>query len=123
MKPHELGLTTFLAEPGRRRVRTLLEMGPKKRARLRALLCHHMSLDPRYAQRLATGALDALRSHGAPEICHVIASDPSLDGRDMPLDGALLALEAQGGGFLSCIPGKLGYFAFEDLGETYILRK
>ena len=122
MNPHELGFT-FLAEPGRRRFRTLFEMGPRKRSKLRALLDHHVQLDPRYAQKLASGALDALRSHGAPENCHVISSDPSLDGLDMPLDEAFLTLEPQGGGFLSCIPGRLGYFAFEDLGETYLLRK
>lgn len=123
MNAHERGFTSFLAEPSQRRVRALFEMGPKKRAKLRALLDHDVQLDPRYARKLQTGVLEALLENGAPETCHIISSDPSLDGRDMPLEEALLALEPQGGGFVSCIPGKLGFFAYEDLGETYVLTK
>ena len=130
MNEHELGFTTFLAEPSQRRVRTLLELGPKRRKDARALLDHAITLDPRYAQRLdgdeaSAGSVElALRKLGAPETCYVISADDQLDGRKMPLSEALEAISGSSfGTFISCLPGRLGYFEYEDLKSAYLLRK
>lgn len=126
MNAHELGFTAFLAEPGQRRMRTLLELGPKRRKDARALLDHSVRLDPRYASRLPSvkGTEELLRAHGAPETCYVISSDERLDRREMSLKEALEAVEGSfAGTFISCIPGKLAYFEYEDIKSAYLLRK
>ena len=66
----------------------------------------------------------ALRSHGAPTTCYVISADEALDGHEMPLSDALDAVAASFfGAFISCIPGRLGYFEYEDMKSAYLLRK
>ena len=130
MNDHELGFTTFLAEPTQRRVRTLLELGPKRRKDVRALLDHAVQLDSRYAQHLhgsdasARSVEAALRKYGAPKTCYVISADEALDGQEMPLSDALDTVAASDfGAFISCIPGKLGYFEYEDMKSAYVLKK
>jgi hypothetical protein len=130
MNEHELGFTTFLAEPTRRRVRTLLELGPKRRKDVRALLDHAVTLDRRYAHHLEGGQAsaswitDTLRKHGAPDTCYLISADQELDGREMRLSDAVDAVSGSfHGGFISCIPAKLGYFEYEDMKSAYLLRK
>jgi hypothetical protein len=123
MNEHERGFTTFLAEPGQRRMRTLLELGLKKRDKVRALLDHSVSLDPRYTQELRTGAADALLRHGAPKTCFVISGDDTLDGREMALEEALNAVGYPYGGFISCIPAKLGLYVYENGNPTYLLKR
>jgi hypothetical protein len=130
MNDHELGFTTFLAEPTQRRVRTLLELGPKRRKDVRSLLDHAVQLDRRYAQHLhgsdasACSVEAALREFGAPKTCYVISADEGLDGQEMPLSNALDTVAASYfGAFISCIPGKLGYFEYEDMKSAYVLKK
>jgi hypothetical protein len=130
MNEHELGFTTFLAQPTQRRVRTLLELGPKRRKDVRALLDHALTLDRRYAHRLegsqtSAGLIaDTLRKHSAPETCYLISADEALDGREMPLSAAVKAVSGSfHGGFISCIPGKLGYFEYEDVKSAHLLKK
>jgi hypothetical protein len=130
MNEHELGFTTFLAGPTQRRMRTLLELGPKRRKDVRALLDHSIRLDRRFAQHL-DGAGDsarlveaALKRLGAPATCYVISADEALDGQEMPLSDALNAVEpGHFGAFISCIPGKLSYFRYEDAKSAYLLEK
>jgi hypothetical protein len=130
MNEHELGFTTFLSEPTQRRVRTLLELGPKRRKDVRALLDHAVTLDARYAHHLvgsqtaARWVLETLRKHGAPGSCYLISADQELDGREMPLPDAVEAVSGSfHGGFISCIPAKLGYFEYEDMTSAYLLEK
>jgi hypothetical protein len=130
MNEHELGFSTFLAEPSQRRIRTLLELGPERRKDVRALLDHAVKLDPRYAHPLEGGSASAasvvqlLQEHGASSKCYVISADAALDGREMPLRDAVEAVAGSFfGGFISCIPGKLGYFEYEDLKSAHLLRK
>lgn len=130
MNDHELGFTTFLAEPTQRRVRTLFELGPKRRKDVRALLDHAVQLDGRYAQHLhgsdaSAGSVEAaLRKYGAPKTCHVISADEALDGQEMQLSDALEMVGASYfGAFISCIPGKLGYFEYEDMKSAYLLER
>lgn len=123
MNDHEFGFTTFLAEPGQRRIRTLLELGGKRRKEVRALLDHSVRLDQRFAQELHGDAEDVLRKLGAPTTCFVISGNEDLDGREMPLGQALRVVGPTYGGFVSCIPGKLGYYMYEDAKSGYLLKK
>ena len=130
MNDHELGFTTFLAEPTQRRVRTLLELGPKRRKDVRALLDHAVALDRRYAHHLVGSQASAgwiaqtLRKHGAPDTCYVISADEELDGREMPLSAAVDAVSGSfHGGFVSCIPGGLGFYDYEDMKSSYLLSR
>ncbi len=130
MNEHELGFTTFLAEPMQRRIKTLLELGPKRRKDVRELLDHAVTLDRRYARHLdgsetSAGSVAAtLRKHGAPKTCYLISADEGLDGREMPLEDAVDAVSGSfSGGFVSCVAGKLGYFEYEDMKSAYLLKK
>ena len=63
-----------------------------------------------------------LKLLGASDRCYLISSGSDLDGRFMDLEEALSDVIGFGNGtFISCIPGKLGYFEFEDMGERYLL--
>ena len=129
MNAHEIGFTDLLAGKSQRRVRTLFELGPKRRD-IRALLDHAIELDPRYCRHLTgseslAGAVEQLlRSLGAPDTCFVISADEDLDGKEMSLAEAVEAVSGDySGAFISCIPGKLGYFEYEDRESAYLLRK
>lgn len=130
MNAHELGFTTFLAEPTQRRMRALFELGPKKRKDVRVLLNHAVQLDRRYAQHLQGSDASArsveatLQKYGAPRTCYLISADEALDGQEMKLSDALDTVGASYfGAFISCIPGKLGYFEYEDMKSAYLLKK
>ncbi len=128
MNEHERGFLTFLAEPGRRRMETLLEFGEKRRRDVRDLLDHSVRLDPRFCRHL-TGSeafaapVDALlRKAGAPALCYVLAANSQLDGREMRLREALDAIIGDGeGAFISCIPGRLGFYEGAEMKSSYIL--
>ena len=65
-----------------------------------------------------------LRSKGAPDKCHVISSNSDIDGREMDLMSVLEDIVGYGDGtFLSCVPGKLGYFESGELGNRVIFEK
>jgi len=123
-------LHTFLAEPSQRRLRTLLELGEKRRKEVRGLLHHAVKLDPRFSEHLSgvsayPGPVEALlRARGAPDMCFVLAADPDLDGREMPLAEALDAISgSSNGAFVSCIAGRLGYYEYEDMKSSFILQR
>lgn len=94
MNDHERGFLSFLAEPSKRRLETLLELGERRRRDVRELLHHSIRLDPRFARHLTgsdrfSGSVEAmLDKRGAPSICYVLAGDSELDGREMPLGDA-----------------------------------
>jgi hypothetical protein len=130
MNAHELGFTAFLAEPSRRRLRTLLELGAKRRVDVRALLHHAVKLNSLYCEPLSGASASprlieaVLRARGAPGTCFVISSSPEFDGREMPLAEALAAINGSSeGAFISCIPGKHGYYEYEDMKSAFILQR
>lgn len=130
MNDHERGFLAFLEEPSRRRMQTLLELGEKRRRDVRELLHHSVRLDPRYRQHLTgsdafSGPVEAiLKKRGAPSTCYVLAANSDLDGRELPLREALEAIIGMGdGAFVSCIPGRLGFFEYEDMKSSYLLAK
>lgn len=109
---------------------TLLDLGEKRRRDVRALLDHSVRLDSRFCRHLTGGEASAaqvekmLRKKGAPSICYVLAADGGLDGREMPLDEALERIVGMGGGaFVSCIPGRLGFYEYEDARSSYLLAR
>jgi len=54
----------------------------------------------------------------------MIASNSELDGRDMPLRAALDAVIGMGNGaFLSCIPGRLGFYEYAEMKSSFILSR
>lgn len=102
MNDHERGFLSFLVEPTKRRLGTLLELGEKRRRDVRELLHHSVRLDPRFAEHLIgseafSGPVEAmLRKRGAPATCYVLAANSDLDGREMPLGEALEAIIGRG---------------------------
>jgi hypothetical protein len=109
---------------------TLLELAEKRRRDVRELLHHSVRLDPRFSRHLAgseafCGQVEAmLRKKGAPSTCYVLAANSDLDGRDMPLREALEGICGMGdGAFVSCIPGRLGFYEYEDMKSSYLLSR
>ena len=130
MNDHEGGFLAFLAEPTKRRLETLLELGEKRRRDVRELLHHSVRLDARFAKHLTgseafSGPVEALlRKRGAPSACYVLAANSNLDGREMLLGEALEAIIGMGeGAFVSCIPGRLGFYEYEDMKSSYLLSR
>ena len=130
MNDHERGFLAFLAEPTRRRMETLLELGEKRRGDVRGLLDHSVRLAAGFAEHVTgsdafPGPVDAmLRARGAPSTCYVLAASSALDGREMPLREALDAIIGiSGGAYVSCIPGRLGFYEYEDVKASYLLSR
>lgn len=128
MNDHERGFLTFLVEPTKRRMETLLELGEKRRPDVRELLHHSVRLDRRCSLHLTgsesfSDTIEAiLRRRGAPAICYVLSANSDLDGREMPLGDALSAIVGMGdGSFVSCIPGQLGFYEYADMKSSYLL--
>jgi hypothetical protein len=128
MNEHERGFLAFLEKPTKRRMATLLELGEKRRRDVRSLLHHSVRLNPLYAQRLTgndafSGPVEAmLRKRGSPSVCYVLAANDELDAREMVLGDALDAIIGMGdGAFISCIPGRLGFYEYEDMKSSYLL--
>ena len=114
-----------------KRDRYLELLGSEKgRKKLRAGLYHCRDIDQRFARLLSsedqnsTNVERILKSKGASESCYLLSAENDLDGREMSLSEALFEVVGSNSGtFVSCIPGKLGYFEFEEMGEKYILEK
>lgn len=109
---------------------TLLELGEKRRRDARSLLHNAVRLDHRYAQRLtgsdafSASVESTLRKRGAPATCYVFAAGSDLDGREMPLNDALDAIIGTGdGAFVSCLPGRLGFYEYASMKSSYLLQR
>jgi hypothetical protein len=127
MNAHESGFLEFLAEPSRGRMKTLLELGAKRRRDVVSLLHHAVRLDARFREHLTgndafPGPVETtLRARGAPSVCYVLSAG-DLDGCEVPLRDALDAICGSGNGaFVSCIPGRLGFYEYEEMKSSYLL--
>ena len=127
---HEAALIRAFVLPRRRNRYFQFLNDPMRREKLLRVLDHLQNLDARYAQRIppdkqsATDIETLLRRKGAPVTCHVISASRNLDGRKMPLLTVLAEVVGRGiGTLLSCIPGRLGYFQSEEVGERYLLER
>jgi hypothetical protein len=129
MNKHEAGFLEFIEEPNKRRLRTLFELGDKRRGDILSMLNHAIHLNPRYCSRLAGADQFAptmelmLKKLGAPDTCYVIGGG-ELDGHEMPLGEALSDLIGFGdGAFVSCLPGKLAYYQYEGMNGGHLCQR
>ncbi len=127
---HETALIRAFVVPKRRDRFLSFLRTPKGRNKLLAALAHFKALDDRYAhlvpsQKQTAASIEAmLRRKGAPDTCHIVSERSRIDGCDMPLAEALHEVVGSSmGTFVSCIPGRLAYFEFEDVGCRYILER
>jgi len=114
----------FVVSQKRERYAELLNT-KRGREKIRLSLDHFGDLDLRFCHKPAhsdPGAIvKTLKSLGAPDDCYVMSSWDHLDGRQMSLVEAMN--EAVGCGMgcaISCVPGVLGYFESEEVGERYV---
>lgn len=128
LNEHEVGFLNFLAEPNRGRVSTLLNLGPRRRKDLRELLDHKIKLDQRFAQAVVGYQHSPEQIHkklislGAPQMCWMLSADPGLDAHQISLaEGITSLLDSMSGGFVSCVPGRLGFFQYETPGSGFLL--
>ena len=127
--PDEEALIRAFVLPGRRERFPTLPANPKARRKLVLQFAHLHDLDPRFAHRIAPRdqtvekIYQVLKEKGAPEMCHVMG-EGGLDGRDVGLREALEEIVPSSfGNFISCVPGRLGYFGGEESNERYILER
>jgi hypothetical protein len=124
---HERGLARFLVGEWRARFRESLAPA-KRRDASRSQLPHLTHLDTRFTTpvhgQTAVELAAQLREKGAGESCYLLSEDPDLDGRELPLDEALIAI-VDGGSphatFASCVPAQLAYFHDADPAHRYVL--
>lgn len=90
---------------------------------------HFYDLDPRYAHLIRPRdqtpdmIFRLLKAKGSPATCHIMGNS-DLDGREMHLHEAVeQVLDEPSAHFISCRPGKLGFFQDEDVGRRYILER
>jgi hypothetical protein len=130
MNEHEkLFIDSFVIKPKQDRFREGLG-STKHRQKLVSSLDH--SADLRYelaleippSEQTASEICSLLRSKGAPGYCYAISSNSDIDEKEMDLMSALEDVIGYGDGtFLSCIPGKLGYYESGELGNRLIFEK
>jgi hypothetical protein len=130
MNLHEEQFARAFILPGKQERYLSMLQSPKGRARLLANFPHCKDLNMNYAalvppdQQNANAIAKLLANKGALDLCHVISADPDIDNREMPLANALEETVGMNiGTFISCIPGKLGYFEFEEMGQRYIFAR
>jgi len=122
-------IRAFVAPERQERLLGLLQSA-RGRHKLRAGLAHFAALDARYAVRIPAGEQSAdaiarlLRQRGAPATCVLLAEDDTIDGQELGLEDALRQIVGRGmGAFVSCVPGRLGYFEGEEPHERWLLSR
>jgi hypothetical protein len=127
---HESALVgAFIAAERRDRYLGLLASA-RGREKLRRSLAHCRDLDMRFAHELPRGVhtptaiAELLLKKGAPTECVLLSESDALDGRRLPLEEALTAVVGRGmGTFVSCVPGRLGFYEEEGPGVRYVLER
>lgn len=126
MNPREEATIRAFVDP-RRRLRWLGSLASEER-RVVFLdrLNHCRDLGERYAMPLPSNAdvVAILKVRGALKNCYVLSADESLDGREMPLEKAVVkSMRGGWGTILCCLPGRLAfyYFYYDECGERRFL--
>src|SRR5262252_6636934 len=116
----EMFARNFINPKKRDRYLSLLDT-PKGRSKLAHGLDHCEDIDSRYANQVPVNQQNSnaiekmLRQKGAPEVCHVMSTNPEIDEKERPLGESLEKTIGMGmGTLISCIPGRLAYFEYED---------
>lgn len=64
-----------------------------------------------------------LAEFGAPPVCYLVSESASLDGAELSLHEALLAVIGSGcGTVIICQPGRLAFYEGEDPERRFVLR-
>lgn len=110
-----------------------LSMFESRRARSKLIegFYHLHDLDVDLATKVPSGEqstkriFQILKNKAAPDICYVISTNDKLDGKEAMLLNVLEEIvgTCDDGTFISCIPGKLGYYEGEDIDTRLILEK
>jgi len=127
-RDHESQFVRHFVVPAKRaRYLSLLE-SRRGRNKLRQMLDHFTDLDMRWAKTVPPNAQTPdqiellLKRKGASDLCIIMSSDGSIDGRQVSLSDALQQTIGSGSGtIISCIAGRLAYFEGEDNNTRYIL--
>jgi hypothetical protein len=130
MNDHEkMFVDVFVIKPKQDRFREGLQSA-KTRKKIVNSLNHSSDINFELATTIPpssqtpTGIYALLKSKGAPLNCHIVSSNPDLDRSEMDLMLALEEVVGHGDGtFLSCIPGKLGYFESGEMCGRVIFEK
>jgi hypothetical protein len=125
---HELLLIkSFVTKERQERYATLIST-EKGRQKFKMYLSHFKDLNTQYCSPIPSlpsylQLYDLLKSSGAPNTCYVICENLNYDMKLLPLIDATRQLFNSGlAFFLSCIPGKLGYYEGEDSSQQFILK-
>lgn len=123
MHPHEEATIRTFIDP-HRRPRWLESLASaERRSIFLDRLNHCRDLDERYATPLPSNAdvVAILKARGAPRNCYILSADDSLDGREMPLEEAMVeSMRGGWGTILCCLPGRLAYY-YDECGERRFL--
>jgi hypothetical protein len=119
---HEEATIRAFVQKNRQERCLMLLIHPKRRRDFTDELAHFKWLDERFAVPIPASTAHTvkeiaslLRRKGAGGTVWVISEDRDIDGKELELEKALSHIWGRGvGTFLSCIPGKLGYFEDED---------
>ena len=67
---------------------------------------------------------ELLKQKGAPRKCYVLSEISSIDGTFMALEEALCEIVGAGlASVVSCLPGVLGFYEGEVIGERWLLER
>ena len=115
-------IQTFIVKDKRERYRQMMA-GPKSRRKILQRLYHTLDTVPERTAMIAGGdhfpeTVEAmLRRRGAGATCYLIAPDPELDQREMPLREAVdLLINEDNVAVACCVPGRLAYYKAEWYG-------
>ncbi len=102
---------------------------PEHRHKFTEELAHFKWLDERFAHPIppstahtAAEVVSLLRRKGAGQTVWIISDDVAIDAQEMPVDAAMSRIRGrQIGAILSCVPGKLAFFAAEEMKSKRLL--
>ena len=123
-------IKNFIVASKRERYLSMFESS-KGRSKLIQGFYHLHDLDEDLVTKVPSGEqstesiFQILKNKAAPDICYVISTNDKLDGKESQLSDVLEQIvgTCDDGTFVSCIPGKLGYYEGEDVDTRLILEK
>src|SRR4051812_38143379 len=127
LEAEEMTLRSFVVAHRRDRLASVVRT-KKRYHELTSWLAHGHPWDARWVTRVPVAdqrpeAVERiLRSHGAPDECHVLGGDSGTDGKEFPLRDALdRIVGSSAGALVICIPGRLAYHEGEERHDRNVL--
>lgn len=124
----ELFVKNFIVSRKRERYIELLG-NEKTRSKITVYFDHCPDLEDKYKSQIPVNQQNAkdiyriLKNKGAPETCFAISNRDQIDGKELSLRKVIDEYYFDNSTFISCIPGKLIYYASEEINGCYILEK